>query len=424
MEVGAAIVGLMVAGAQISAALQRFISGCINAPAAAHSIYHEVNEFSIVIQQLQNIVFSPEPLDNAKASLIDTGPVSFTLIQCVCTSSELKKELKRMNLDELNLEGKKLGVWHRMKWNFVEQTMSTIVFRIQNHKSSLGILVSVLITESIGEVRGLVQDLHAMVAQGVVPLPGGSIKPDSGFRPSTFQNMTGSSSDNDAISIRTTTGSLLQRSQSILPSLQSTLFSSRPYRNRSSSESVISVETSKRRGGSWSLDAGGSSYSVLSLPVSISTTSGITLAEAPPISQIHLAIPAKTLHNSNWSINLYSDPSTLDQLLRVDERTIWLAPSPRDLDESLLLNAIYKGLTRIVFLLLLDPSTPKDERCRDQCNALDIAAQNAHVGIASSGNGTVSWRDSVAFGCRSRYGSKNNIREPYTIVPGGRTGFA
>lgn len=146
MEVGAAIVGLIVAGAQISAVLHRFISGCTNAPAAAHSIYQEVNEFSIVLQKLQHVVFSPEPLDNAKASLIDTGAISSTLIQCVCTFSELEAELKRIKLYELNLEGKKLGVWNRMKWNFVEQTMSAMILRIQNHKSTVAILVSLLNT--------------------------------------------------------------------------------------------------------------------------------------------------------------------------------------------------------------------------------------------------------------------------------------
>ncbi|KAH0609718.1 uncharacterized protein H6S33_012264 [Morchella sextelata] len=412
MEVGAAIVGLIVAGAQISAALHRFISGCTNAPAAAHSIYQEVNEFRIVLQKLQNIVSSTElePLDNAKASLIDTGPISFTLVQCVCTFSELEKELKRMKLDELNLEGKKLGVWHRMKWNFVEQTMSTMISRIQNHKNSLGLLLSILITygsiwsslllfgegiecfltrlthmafpsEAIGDVKGLVQDFHAIVAQGVVPLPKRSIKPDSDFRPSTYHDITGSSLDNDASSIRTTTGSSI-RSQSILPSLQSTLFSSRPYRNRSSSESIISVATSKRRGGNWTLDAGDSKYSVFSLPVSVNTTSGISLAEAPPISQIHLAIPAKILHDSNWCTNFYSDPSRLYGFLTVDERTTWSAPSPPNLGGSLLLKAVYKGLTTVVFLFLLDSSTPKDARTQDGYNALDLAAEYGHVEIA------------------------------------------
>jgi ankyrin repeat protein len=412
MEVGAAIVGLIVAGAQISAALHRFISGCTNAPAAAHSIYQEVNEFRIVLQKLQYIVSSTElePLDNAKASLIDTGPISITLVQCVCTFSELEKELKRMKLDELNLEGKKLGVWHRMKWNFMEQTMSTMISRIQNHKNSLGLLLSVLITygsiwsslllfgegiecfltrlthmafpsEAIGDVKGLVQDFHAIVAQGVVPLPKRSIKPDSDFRPSTYHDITESSLDNDASSIRTTTGSSI-RSQSILPSLQSTLFSSRPYRNRSSSESIISVATSKRRGGNWTLDAGDSKYSVFSLPVSVNTTSGISLAEAPPISQIHLAIPAKILHDSNWSTNFYSDPSRLYGFLTVDERTTWSAPSPPNLGGSLFLKAVYKGLTTLVFLFLLDSSIPKDARTQDGYNALDLAAEYGHVEIA------------------------------------------
>lgn len=146
MELGTAIVGLVVAGAQISAVLNRFISSCTNAPSAAHSIYQEVGEFRIVLQKLQHIVFSPEPLDNEKASLIDTGPISFTLVHCVCTFDELEKELKRMKLDEFNLEGKKLGVWHRMRWSLVEQTMSAMILRIQNHKSTLGILLSVLLS--------------------------------------------------------------------------------------------------------------------------------------------------------------------------------------------------------------------------------------------------------------------------------------
>ncbi|KAH8149779.1 uncharacterized protein LAJ45_05931 [Morchella importuna] len=380
MELGTAIVGLVVAGAQISAVLNRFISSCTNAPSAAHSIYQEVGEFRIVLQKLQHIVFSPEPLDNEKASLIDTGPISFTLVHCVCTFDELEKELKRMKLDEFNLEGKKLGVWHRMRWSLVEQTMSAMILRIQNHKSTLGILLSVLLSESINDVKDLMQDLHTLVAQGVVALPK-SREPDSDLRSLTSQDTAETSSDNYASSIRTTTGSFMQRSQYILPSLHSTLFSSRPYRNRSSSESIISVATSKRRGGSWSLDAGDSRYSVFSLPVSISTTSGISLAEAPPISQIHLTLPTQIVHGCNWSTNFHSDPSRLYELLTAEEKKIWLVPSPKSLDGSLLLKAVYKGLTTIVFLLLLDPSTPKDRRTQDGYTALDLAAEYGHVEI-------------------------------------------
>lgn len=129
------------------------------------------------------------------------------------------------------------------------------------------------------------------------------------------------------------------------------------------------------RGGS--LDGGESRHYVFSLPVSINTILGTSLAEAPPISQIILTIPSQVLHSCSdkWSNRLFSDPSAPHPFLIQDEKSVWNTPTPTDLESPPLLKAVSKGMRRIVHLLLLDPSTDPNvksaagyiHRTRDDC---------------------------------------------------------
>lgn len=136
MEVAASVVGLLTAGAQITLILQSFIESAINAPALARRIHHEVHEFEIILSKLQPIVLGP--LDRSRASLIDIHHLSFTLAGCVCTFSELEKQVS-----ELKCTGK-MDFTDRIRWSRAESTFKPLIERLQSHKASLTLILTIL----------------------------------------------------------------------------------------------------------------------------------------------------------------------------------------------------------------------------------------------------------------------------------------
>lgn len=140
MEVGASIVGLLSAGASIAIAINDFVTSCNNAPLFAQSILHETLEFSYALEKLQHLVVGPQAtsLDQSRTSMIDVNHLSLTLVGCVCTFSQLEKEIQRMKLSG------KFGILDRVKWSFIERDVCSIIQRIQNHKMSLMLILTIL----------------------------------------------------------------------------------------------------------------------------------------------------------------------------------------------------------------------------------------------------------------------------------------
>lgn len=140
MEVGASIVSLLSVGATIATAINDFVTSCNNAPLFAQSVLHETLEFSYALSKLQRLVLEPQAisLDQSRTSMLDVNHLSLTLVGCVCTFSQLEKEIQRMRLSG------KFGILDRVKWTFIERDVGSIIQRIQNHKMSLMLILTIL----------------------------------------------------------------------------------------------------------------------------------------------------------------------------------------------------------------------------------------------------------------------------------------
>lgn len=135
LSVAASVTGLLLAAVQISASLQPFVAGSSSAPSLAQTIYYELHDFAAVLSKLQPFVLGSAP--PSRASMIDVDQLLITLTGCVCTFSELEKEVGSLKSAD------RLGVWDRVKWAWAEPTISQLVQRIQSHKLSLNLMLSI-----------------------------------------------------------------------------------------------------------------------------------------------------------------------------------------------------------------------------------------------------------------------------------------
>lgn len=143
MEAAAAIAGLMAVGAKIYGALHQFTATCIDAPLIAKTTRHEVQEFGYALNKLQPYVDGSTPIKLLGASMTDVDQLSLTLAACVDTFSLLEKA---MNSLMPGLAGPtRFGTLDRLKWSLAEGNVTQLVQRLQQHKSSLTLLLTIWI---------------------------------------------------------------------------------------------------------------------------------------------------------------------------------------------------------------------------------------------------------------------------------------
>lgn len=218
--------------------------------------------------------------------------------------------------------------------------------------------------------------LEATVAETISRLSGHADPPNPRLT-ALNSNPSGTIMETETSSIMTTSSA---RSTLSRLALQSTLFSSRPYRGIPMNGSAISLASSNRRGTRWSSYSGGSNTSVFSLSISAFQSSSQTLADTT-VSDIPLLIGADSLYN--WwrydtnSVGLYPRPVTLPRLI-----SSMLSLEAREPGVALF-EAVKFGDTRAL-LRMLGPGVrinAINANTGDQ-SLLICAVRNNHEGIA------------------------------------------
>jgi hypothetical protein len=138
ISVAASVVGLLTAAAKISSTMQELVSSVTHASSLSRRVQHEVRDVTAVVAQLQPFVLGsvlPEP---SRESMIDVNQVLMILTGTVCTFSELEKEVDGLMSDE------GMGVLDRARWAWKEPTVIQLCQRLQDHKSSLSLMLTIL----------------------------------------------------------------------------------------------------------------------------------------------------------------------------------------------------------------------------------------------------------------------------------------
>ncbi|KAI9767951.1 MAG: hypothetical protein M1839_004303 [Geoglossum umbratile] len=277
ISVAASVVGLLTAATKISSTMQGLVSAT-ETSGLSQRVQHEIRDITAVVAQLQAFIlgnFSPEP---SRESMIDVHQVLVTLTGTVCTFSELEKEVDGLKNDT------DMRILDRAKWLWKEQNITRLCQRLQDHKSSLSLMLTILTCKSSTEAKSSVETLCTLVGQLI------ESNADMSNRLRMLESSMLAPQDdaaNDDIASITTTPSLKQvhgdrRLNPFRLDFEDTLFATRVYKNTLLRNSVVSLTSSKPPTAQWSV------------------LSGLSLADVSNISILSLPLSASELYNSRW----------------------------------------------------------------------------------------------------------------------------
>jgi hypothetical protein len=138
ISVAVSVAGLVSATIKISTALKGFISSAVDTPSLARSVQAEVHEINVVLSQLQRFVLREKIPGTIHGSMIEVEEFLAILAGVVCTVSELERVIDNLKL------GHRMGTLHRVRWAWKESAISRILQRLQAHKLSLALLMTIL----------------------------------------------------------------------------------------------------------------------------------------------------------------------------------------------------------------------------------------------------------------------------------------
>ena len=139
LSVSAAIVGLLTAGASVTALLQNVKY----MPKFARGVLLEVNSITSCLGQLQCFLNKTVMASRSRTSLIMIDEVRVVLTQCVTTFSELKETLDNLGMNQQRRSLDRFSV-DRLKWASKEQMVSNLLFRLQGSRMSLNLMLTTL----------------------------------------------------------------------------------------------------------------------------------------------------------------------------------------------------------------------------------------------------------------------------------------
>ncbi|KAI5842182.1 hypothetical protein DFP73DRAFT_596202 [Morchella snyderi] len=310
MEVAASLVGLHLAATTVCSTIQRFVSACLNAPDIAREILAEVRDFQYALNRLRDRMSKREEMTPLGSMATDATQLAITLASCTLTFSQLERIVDGLAPKET----KEMSVYSRLRWTWENSNLTILVRRIQQHKSTLTLLLIIWISESSADTEDMVDSLNdiletltavakAIPALATPPVSPADLEPSSNIEhlPSHLAT-TADPRRSDAAS----TMSVRSRM-----SFTAILRKSRPYRGPELlTHSSFSMSTSQRRGTQWSTFSIGSNTSVFSLPFVDFQLSDKPLAEEPNLFRIRLPIQHNLLHNKER----YTSTRWLDSL--------------------------------------------------------------------------------------------------------------
>ena len=138
LSVAASVVGLLNAGAFAVKHLHSVVSSARDVPRSARYMLDELTAVNAALTQLQLFLLRQRPANSSRTGMIMVEQILTTLTGCVTTYSDLESILEGLEIDC------EIGTFSRVKWMYQESSISAILSRVQNHKSSLTLMLTIL----------------------------------------------------------------------------------------------------------------------------------------------------------------------------------------------------------------------------------------------------------------------------------------
>lgn len=138
LSIAGSIVGLLAAGAQLVPKFYNLASAFGGATEDAKAAAFELSDLEIVLTQLQQYLNGAAYASTQRLHLISLEHVKATLTQCVKTYSQLNSALLAIRVD-CGLKPLDRAIWLLRK-----DEVAHLVTRLQNHKSTFGLILGIL----------------------------------------------------------------------------------------------------------------------------------------------------------------------------------------------------------------------------------------------------------------------------------------
>ncbi|KAH7309930.1 Rho GTPase activation protein [Rhexocercosporidium sp. MPI-PUGE-AT-0058] len=159
LSVTMAIVGLLTASQKISSALGNLVSKGKSAPKEIQNVKSTVDTMRSVLLQLQMLLLGRAKVDRKRTSLILVEQIVITLSACVATFSDLDVFVGTLASDA------KLGIMDRIRWATKTATIKEHLQKLEMHKSSLTLMMTILTCGSTYEAEDAVDALSRTIQQ-------------------------------------------------------------------------------------------------------------------------------------------------------------------------------------------------------------------------------------------------------------------
>lgn len=152
MEVAASVVGLILAAATVYKNIDSLISTYTNMPDIAQEILAEVRDFEYALKRLRTRIAKRNEMTPLGAMATDATQLAITLASCTLTFSQLERiidELMPRRVKQLvgpqerRLPAGQMSVYSRLRWNWENSNLTILVRRIQQHKTTLTLLLTI-----------------------------------------------------------------------------------------------------------------------------------------------------------------------------------------------------------------------------------------------------------------------------------------
>ncbi|KAH0604059.1 uncharacterized protein H6S33_007090 [Morchella sextelata] len=304
MDVASAIVGLLGVGAQVYSTLNTFVSTCQDAPFIAHTTRDEVRDFHYALDRLRHYVWQREQITPLGRATTDTTQLRLTVASSMATFNQVEKILNRL------LVQSKMDYIQRIRWALSDGDLAKLLTRIQQHKVTLILLLTIWSSDSSAQAEAsndLLNDtLTRLLDRGY---RGPSQPPDlSIYNNVLYGNASGNISHTsisgsnmavgDARSLMTVGRTVSLRS---VNSLTSKLRNTRPYASIKAFDSSAQSVLTSERATPWSEFTIGSNASVFALPFTASWLDLDTkkISEVKELPRVFLPIDGMTFYN-DW----------------------------------------------------------------------------------------------------------------------------
>ncbi|KAK6338463.1 hypothetical protein TWF730_002526 [Orbilia blumenaviensis] len=158
----ASIVGLLAVGAKLIPWLSNVTQKMKDVPDSVRSVIFELNETTIILGAIQGYITEQEKVARNRKCLISMDNISVTLTGFVVTYSDLERYVDLAKVDD------DMSTFDRSKWLLREKEVLDAVRRLQNHKSSLNLMLSIIQNSSLGKAEHEMERLCKLVEHALL----------------------------------------------------------------------------------------------------------------------------------------------------------------------------------------------------------------------------------------------------------------